>query len=157
VPTLKTSPGPINPIYPFINVTRAGSPLGEIWTDIEFKSLSYTLNPGSPMPSQGDFHELDIIMTKPGVRGMPRPEEILLGVECKHTAYQKSFLREILGIRRELSLLKEHYKTAFDVWPRAEVPAKPPSCLLAYSSSPLISNYQSPGKTFGIDFFHEPV
>ena len=152
---LKRAPGPINRRYPRIDVARHGETVAELWTDVEFLSLSYWLQRRSMRPSRGDYHELDILMVEPQISGRPEPDEVKLGVECKDSGYGKRLLKEILGVRRELSLLAEATPTAFRVWPRSSVPANPPSCLVVFSSDPVASRYSAPGQTFGIDFFHE--
>ena len=96
-------------------------------------------------------------MVQPGLSDRPYPEDIRFGVECKSADYEKKLLREILGIRRELSYLTQPQATGFSSWPRPTVPATPPSCLLVYSTDPVVLRYSSPGATFGIDFFHEPL
>lgn len=153
---LKSSPGPINRAYPHIRVERDGVQLGEIWTDIEFTSLSFWAK-GGAVPTLGDFHELDIALVVPTPAPRPLPNQVLLGAECKHTGYQKSLLREVLGIRRELSLVTEQQPTAFTSWPAKTVPAQPASCLLVFSSDPSVNNYSSPGGFFGITFLFEPI
>lgn len=153
---LKSSPGPINPSYPHIEVTKGGAHLADIWTDVEFTSLS-AAHGGGTSPSLGDYHEIDIAMVKPGATSRPHPEHIMLAAECKNTGYQKSLLREILGIRRELSLLTDQQSTAFSTWPRSQVPANPASCVLVYSTDAGVTSYMGPSAFFGIDFFHEPL
>lgn len=158
---LKSSPGPINLSYPSIRVTRGARLIGELWTDVEFVSLSHFMRSPTSTPSAGEYHELDLVMTVPGMRDRPTHNSILLGVECKDTVYEKDLLREILGIRRELSLLHDgsdpSCRTAFKKWPRSSVPAIPASCILVYSTSPAINKYSAPGKVFGIDFNYEPT
>src|SRR5687768_14697778 len=39
---LRTSPGPITARFPHIEVRRSGLLVGDMWTDIEFLSLSYS-------------------------------------------------------------------------------------------------------------------
>jgi hypothetical protein len=153
---LKSSPGPINPTYPHIEVTKNGVHIANIWTDVEFTSMSAQKS-GKMSMSYGDFHEMDIAVVLPNCSPRPFPSEILLAVECKNTGYQKSLLREILGIRRELSLLTGSKPTAFSAWPRDHVPADPSSCIAVYSTDPAVLNYGSPGQFFGIDFFYEPL
>jgi len=152
---LRSSPGPIDPRFPHFDVRRRSSLVGEIWTDIEFLSLSYSMRGGGSR-TRGDYHELDILLVSPGTTGMPRPDQILLGIECKNRGYSKSLLKEILGIRRELSFVTDsHISTPFRAWPATGVPANPPSCLLVYSSDTAVSNYNSPGQFFGIDFIYD--
>jgi hypothetical protein len=153
---LRSSPGPIDRgRFPHFDLTRNRRRSIEIWTDVEFVSLSFSRS-GSSAPTLGDYHELDIVVVPAGINGRPAHGDVLLGVECKDTGYVKSLLREILGVRRELSLLADDSATEFQRWPRATVPARPASCLLVYSTDPKVSLYSRPGKTFGIDFHHLP-
>lgn len=153
---LKSSPGPINRGYPCIEVYRGPDLIGEIWTDVEFLTLSFDRS-GGGYPTSGDYHELDIIMTTPGANSRPKHSEVLLGVECKNREYAKEHLKSILGIRRELSLLADPMPTVFAAWPARLVPANPPSCLLTYSTNAGILNYSNPGKVFGIEFIHKDL
>lgn len=150
---LKSSPGPINRNYPRIELRRSGSLVAELWTDVEFLALSYVLRGSGPV-TKGDYHELDILIVDAGVSGRPTTDKIWLGVECKNTGYEKGLLKEILGIRRELSLLQSNQTTKFANWPRSTVPAMPPVCLVVYSTDINVGQYGAPGDVFGIDFIH---
>jgi hypothetical protein len=152
----KSSPGPINRNYPCIEMRKNNSLVAELWTDVEFLSLSFS-NRQAVATTNGDYHELDIVVVPPGLSGRPRHDEVWLGVECKNTTYGKSLLKEILGVRRELSYLSPNMPTNFTVWPRSYVPASPASCLLVYANDSKVLNYSAPGSVFGIDFFHEPM
>lgn len=154
---LKSSPGPINTGYPHISVFRHSTLVANLWTDVEFTSLSYSLTGKTGPPDQGQYHELDIVMTPPFSSGRPESEEIWIGVECKNTGYSKSLLREILGVRRELSYFEAPVPSNFQRWPSSHVPARPPSCLLVYSTDSQVTVYSSPGEIFGIEFFHVPL
>lgn len=153
---LKSSPGPINAAYPRIRVTRNGVHLANIWTDIEFTSYS-AAQQAKAVLGLGEYHELDIAVVSPQAQARPLPGEVFLAVECKNTGYEKGLLRETLGLRRELSLLKNLTNSAFNVWPRAAVPADPPSCIAVYCTDKKVLDYSDPGAFFGIDFFHEPL
>jgi hypothetical protein len=153
---LKSAPGPINRSYPHIELRRNGNLVAELWTDVEFLSLSYAQGFGG-LPTKGSYHELDIVIVDAGSSQRPAHSAIWLGVECKNTSYQKGLLKEILGIRRELSLLAGPKTTKFSSWPRSLVPADPASCLIVYATDPAVLEYSEPGKTFGIDFMHEPM
>ena len=155
--SLKSSPGPINRSYPYFQLERDQSVVAELWTDIEFKSLSYDKRHTDRPIQRGDYHELDIVVTDSRVECRPQHSQIWLGVECKNTRFKKGFLREILGIRRELSLLGPPGKTRFSRWPRTCVPADPNSCLMVYSTDAGVTNYDSPGGLYGIDFCHEGI
>ncbi len=154
---LKSAPGRINRRYPRIDAARQGQTVAELWTDVEFLSLSYCGRGMFTPPTPGDYHELDILMVEPELSDRPCHDQIQLGVECKSSGYGKKLLKEILGIRRELSLLVPDQTTRFSSWPRSAVPADPPSCLLVFSADPTVTRYSDPGQTFGIDFFYEPL
>jgi hypothetical protein len=155
---LKSSPGPINRKYAYFELRRDGILHAEIWTDVEFLSLSCNQRKKQYAPDLGDYHELDIIVTPAGLSGRPSYDDIWLGVECKNTAtYAKNLLKEILGIRRELSYLRDDGPTHFTNWPRRLVPAYPASCLMVYATDSSVKSYSGPGETFGIDFIYEPV
>jgi hypothetical protein len=155
---LKSAPGPINRSYAYFELRRSGILRAEIWTDVEFLSLSCHQRGKAYSPDLGDYHELDIIVATAGLNGRPRHSDIWLGVECKNTAtYGKNLLKEILGIRRELSLLTDDNITRFAAWPRTTVPATPPSCLMVYTTDSSMTSYSGPGETFGIDFVYEPI
>jgi hypothetical protein len=154
---LKSAPGPINRSYAYFEVRRGGTLHAEIWTDVEFISLSCAQRGNTLSLTKGDYHELDILIADPGLTGRPPHSAVWLGVECKNTGYTKSLLKEILGIRRELSFLQDDRPTRFSIWPRSSVPANPPSCLLVYSTDQAVAGYTGPGTVFGIDFVHEPI
>jgi len=153
---LKSSPGPINKAFPHIRVSKGAVHVADICTDIEFTSLS-AYQQGKKILSQGEYHEIDIAVVAPNAHARPHPDEVFLAVECKNTGYQKSLLREILGVRRELSLLSAANPTFFATWPRSNVPANPPSCIAVFSSDSSVLNYQALGLYFGIDFNHEQL
>lgn len=153
---LKSSPGPINHSYPHLRMTKGSTHVANIWTDIEFSALS-ALNSTGSTPTNGEYHEADIAMVAVNCAARPKPYEVYLVVECKNTGYQKSLLREILGVRRELSFLVQPEPTMFSSWPRSHVPAHPPSCICVYSTDPAVLGYAAPGTFFGIDFYHEPL
>jgi hypothetical protein len=153
---LKSSPGPINQNYPRIQLRQLGVLMAELWTDVEFLSLSYCQTSSAAI-TKGCYHELDIVVVEPGQNGRPRCDQVWLGIECKNTGYQKGLLKEILGIRREMSFRNGPVQTRFSAWPRPTVPADPPSCLLVYSTDPDVGDYAAPGDFFGIDFIYEPM
>ena len=108
-------------------------------------------------PHEGNYHELNIVIVDEGSQGRPPHSAVWLGIECKNTAYQKGLLKEILGVRRELSFVTQPIETKFSAWPRSYVPADPPSCLVVFATDAAVLEYSDPGEVFGIDFFHEPM
>ena len=154
---LKSGTGPINQSYAYFELRRGSSLQAEIWTDVDFISLSCAARGNASSPAYGDYHELDILVTTPGLSGRPLFSDIWLGVECKKTGYTKKLLKEILGIRREMSLLASSNTTRFSKWPRSSVPTDPPSCLMVYTTDRAVSGYSGPGQVFGVDFIYEPI
>ncbi|WP_030484444.1 hypothetical protein [Nocardioides aequoreus] len=154
---LKSSPGPINTGYPHFTLSRPGGPNLEVWTDVEFATLSFSTSGKSGKPGQAHRHELDIVIVKDGVAGYPGHDDVVLGVECKNTGFQKSMARAVLGVRRELSLLRAPAATPFKSWPTTAVPAEPPSVLLVYSTDASVDGYNEAGCVFGVEFHYEPL
>jgi hypothetical protein len=153
---LQSTPLPIDRRRPRIELCTSAGCVAEMWTDIEFLSLSYSMRGGGP-PERGEYHELDIAVVEPGLSGRPSHDAIWLAVECKNTGYQKRFLKEILGVRREMSLLQDPRRTKFRKWPRDTIRADPASCLVVYSTDAAVLQYARPGEVFGIDFRHEEL
>lgn len=153
---LKSAPGPINRNYAHFSLTKPGKASLEVWTDVEFVTLSHKMQMagGTGPISSCHYHELDIIAVPAGTKGRPRNYEVLMGVECKHTSFQKQMARAALGVRRELSLLSPPQPTAFDMWPRSEVSANPPSVLMVLSTDPAVEAFSEAGQPFGVDFIH---
>jgi hypothetical protein len=151
--TLKAAPGPINREYPYFEATRRHDGLRlEVWTDVEFLSLSHETDGGGPQ-TRGDFHELDILVTFAGIEGRPQFKDVAIAVECKAARFTKGILREVLGVRRELSVLPRiPISTLFSAWPAADVNASPPSCLVVYCMDPRVREFARPGDTFSINF-----
>lgn len=154
---LKSSPGPINRLYPRFELLQGGVPVFEVWTDVEFATLSYALSHGSGKPLPPHRHELDLVVVPVGTTGYPRHDQIALGVECKNTPFSKAMARAALGVRRELSLLSSSMPTPFSAWPASHVPADPPSVLLVYSTHPAVEDYNAAGSIFGVRFVEEPM
>ncbi|WP_133239988.1 hypothetical protein [Limnohabitans planktonicus] len=104
---LKAAPGPINTSYSYIELLQNNVHVANIWTDVEFVGLSSFYLTGLPQPSaRGEYHELDILVCDPNAITRPRSNQVFIGVEAKHWAHiPKKLLREILGVRRELSFV----------------------------------------------------
>ena len=104
---LKAAPGPINTGYAHIEVFYGKNHRANIWTDVEFVGLSSYKLAGNATPSaRGEYHELDIVVCDPKASGRPNSDQVYVGVEAKHWAHiPKKLLREVLGVRRELSFI----------------------------------------------------
>lgn len=162
---LRQSGGPIDYNYSHFKLCRDDVWL-EVWTDIEFLTLSHSrrlTRPGaSKYPERADCHELDILVvtaTKDdGIRRYPKHSEVVIGVECKAVDdFKKLFARAVLGVRRELSYLKGATETPFEQWPLGTVPADPPSIVQVYSTDAKVEEYAKMGDVFGIQFMHLPI
>lgn len=155
---LRASHGPRNPKYMHFDCSTPTARF-TIWTDVEVRTLSSELRGALPhQPVHGDKHELDIVACKPGTAGYPGPEELLWGIECKHSSFSKAFHRSMLGVRRELSLATgQPISTAFNRYPRAEVESHPSSVLTAYSADAAIRNYSAAGAQWDVDYEYLPM
>ena len=151
---LKQKGGPVNRAYPYFQVWKGATLFGELFTDIYFDTISYHYKGAHPTRSPGDFHELDIALISPGLTGHPRPDEILLAIECKHTSVEKSIIRELLGFRRELSFFSKPRLTHFSTFPAPFVNADPNSVHMLYCSDRNVTNYASNCLQFGIILQH---
>jgi hypothetical protein len=144
----------------------SGQPVGEIMLDVEFETISFELRSQLAIPpidaTQGDYHELDIAIFRPGIATNTRPNynEVFLGAECKHTRMNKLFIRHVLGLRRELSFLKGISEFRNDVlhdWPRRWYSNKPASALLLYCNDSKVQNYSSITPAFDISLRYLPI
>jgi len=153
--------GPIHRTqWPYIRIDDGGVTVGELWVDIECLAISAGLGAKSLTGYlYGKCHELDIVLVRPGTNGRPLPQEIFLGVEAKHREFSKALLKELLGVRREMTMRSRHdrYPDPFwFAWWAAEIPAAPPSGLIAFCSSATITKYQAPADFWGIKMEHLP-
>jgi hypothetical protein len=159
--TLQSGPGDIQRSRPHFRIYASqeqyrkseSSQEFELWTNIEFMTYSFKISKHTSI-SQGDYHELDIAVLNPNVSGKPSHSDVRIAVECKNTPFKKEHLRQLLGIRRELSVLSKPASTVFSTWPASEVNADPPSVLMAFGTDSKILNYRSPGKIFSIQLHH---
>lgn len=155
----KGSPGMIKKTDSHFVITSpnaAASPI-YLFVDIEFETL------GSNHVSVTDNslrHEIDIVVIDTN-SGYPRFDHILLGVECKATAnFKKHVLKEVLGVRRELSLLQSQKRSLLSTLggkPSVTVPADPPSEYWLAFIDPVGNAYKESPAAFGVEFKHMPV
>jgi hypothetical protein len=155
----KASPGKIKTSDSHFAVSspKQTAPTLYIFVDIEFETL------GSQHVSVSDNslrHEIDIVVVDVK-SGYPKVTNIALGVECKsHANFTKSIVKEVLGIRRELSLMKgkkQSSLSAFGGVPTINIPADPPSEYWLSYIDPAGDSYKESPIAFGIDFRHFPV
>jgi hypothetical protein len=154
---MRQSPGPINKDFTWIDVFEivSNTKVGEIWTDVEFRTLSSQSGLGN---TAGEFHELDVGFYHGEQADGTRPSfvQVRLGVECKNTNMGKGILRQVLGLRRELSYIDDSKPTGLP-WPSTHIEADPPSALMLFCTDGDILKYSHPGGKFSINFEHRSM
>lgn len=151
---LKQSPGMIQPSDPHFRIHHpASGQRFNIYTDIEVGTLGSTISGSTGLCS---YHEIDIVVVFDGVIGRPSHEEIALGVECKsHAKFTKSIVKEVLGIKREISFYTHGSMSilaaaAQQIGP--VVPSNPPLEYWLCYADPKGNQYRVSPSAFGIEF-----
>lgn len=147
-----SSPGPIDAQRPHFELRRTpnGAAEFEIYTDINVGTLGSTNN--RPR-DRSAFHEIDIVVVPANTMGIPAHDLIALGIECKATAnFEKSFVREVLGRRRELSYLVDAQPCMLDG--SVLVRAEPASEYWLVYIDPTGNNYRLSPDFFSVDLKH---
>ena len=150
----KAAPGKILRGDPHFELTSPMGSLFWLFVDIEFVTLGTT---HTTVNDFSGYHEIDIVIVDAIVPN-PNYDQIALGVECKcHAKFAKNFIKEALGIRRELSLLQKAQwsrLTQTGATPHVHVAAHPPSEFwLAFIDNAGTRYSQSPA-AFGIELKH---
>lgn len=122
--------------------------LGRLYTDVEVGTLGASQASGV---DRSHYHEIDLVLLRPDHAlkpDRPTPWDLLFGVECKGTAeFSKTFVREVLGRRRELSVWTQyHVPSTFD-----PVRAQPPSLYWLVYLDPNGDNYATSPAVFGVN------
>ena len=150
----KASPGMIKSTDPHFEVSGPGGTILGLYVDIEFLSLGTVHVPVTDYSSR---HEVDLILVTVN-QGYPKHDEILLGVECKAVAnFSKSIVKEVLGVRREMSYLTASQPSALSFLAYAApvvVPADPPSEYWLAYIDPKGNRYRESPAAFGVEFRH---
>jgi hypothetical protein len=163
-------PGRLDPSNSHIAIVKLGVEVATIWQNVEFTGIGYT--PGAK-EREGDYHEADVLVLNGrsplGKKQRPNADQLLLVMECKFTAEMpKVFLRNMLGLRRVMSLLTQSkLNSPFSpVLPSLlkAVPAasrnsrsRTSHLVLAYSyelsGKQLSIDWARPAQTFGIEYW----
>ena len=128
----------------------------ELWMDIEFIGISRnhaSLSSRAQIFRKNFVHELDIAILEKNIPDGKRPtyREIHLAVECKDTQnFRKPILKQILGIRRELSFYKGFPKINKITY--RKIKQNPPTEFWIYSSNLSVNNLQDVGNFWGLKF-----
>ncbi|SDX69230.1 hypothetical protein SAMN04488041_11220 [Sulfitobacter pontiacus] len=110
----KASPGNIDRFRSYFVVAKHGR-FFELHTDIQVQTLGASMIGG--WIGKSGYHEIDLVLINPRVQNgdMPRHSDVVLGVECKSNAkFEKGIVKQVLGIRRELSLLSQTTTSELD-------------------------------------------
>lgn len=157
----KAAPGKIKSSDPHFVVTAPDGTRSRLFVDIEFETLgaNHRQPQGAGGPDLSSRHELDLVVVDTH-SAYPGFDEVLLGVECKSQAsFGKDIVKEVLGIRRELSYLAPLQPSRLSkagAWPVC-VPAEPASEFWLAYDDPKGDDYSASPAAFGIDFRHVPL
>ena len=153
----KQSPGKVDTNDPHFRVHSPHGQLLHLFVDIQFETLGHTT-----LGSSGDrssYHELDIALIQdPKNHCHPACEQVLLAIECKSSRqFKKRYVREVLGLRRELSRWMSDAVSQLSDFADGDpvfVPAFPASELYLAYIDPRGHHYWESPNCFGVQFWH---
>ena len=149
----KASPGKVDKTKSYFVISGKGPSL-ELHTNVEVRTLSAATGVTGP----SSCHEIDIALIEHAQnRQRPEHDQIVLGIECKaHALFKKRIVREVLGVRRELSLLRLGLSRlrAFLVGQRHCIRAEPASEYWLAFTDPRGNKYRPGPRVFEIKFKH---
>ena len=104
----KQAPGKLLDSDPhFIVTSYDGTTALQLFADIEFQTRGYSLQESRSQSARADrssFHALDLVLVYDKADQYPTHDQILLAAQCKsNQEFKKDFVREVLGLRFELS------------------------------------------------------
>jgi hypothetical protein len=146
----------INTSYPYFEVRSGSRLLFHIYTDTYVSSLGSCI---SGISDLSEKNEADILIVEDDVTGRPKPSDVVLILECKvRSIFVKANVREILGMRRELSYFSKNDRSKLSFFSPSNfiklVPANPESeYWFAYPLKNGDDYKQSPA-VFGIEFYN---
>ena len=152
----KGAPGLIRRNDPHFVVTAPDGTRLRLFVNIEFQTQG-VLRSGNPGFDRSAYHELDIVLVEGWATGYPRYDQIYLAIECKSGKFGKNFLREVLGVRRELSLYvdeRESRLTRIGGSPGVSVQAEPASEYWLAFIDDDGEHYRASPAEFGIELRH---
>lgn len=148
---LKEKPSQIKPgDAHFEGVHRRTGQRVKVYTDVEVKGLGCVRGGATDLSA---YHEVDLVVVDPSTNGRPDPDNVLLGVECKSGAFGKSIIKEVLGVKRELSLLAHDRPSTLSHISNGSVmvPSEPAIEFWLAHFDPKGQQYQDGPAFFGVD------
>jgi len=122
-----------HPQHDFISGSTSTHKL-EIRVSVQVTTLSHSWK-GTKVVKAADRHEIDVGVYRPiATRSYPAFSELILGASCKTGSWCKAYVREALGMRRELGFLTSA-KASSAPWFTAAVPCDPPVPFILYASN----------------------
>lgn len=145
--------------YPYfvIKDKRSGGVV-ELHTNIEVRTLGSSIRKNKK-PDNSFMHEVDIVLIDKDVKcgDIPNHDQVYLGIECKEYAkLRKGVIREVLGVRRELSMLSRCQVISLDGVLTSKgttytVPANPSSLYWLACIDDCADRYRGSPYAFGIE------
>jgi len=133
----------------------------ELWVNLEFIGISGYCNNSPVLPPslfrKNFAHELDICIIRPNnsLNGSrPFFWNVVMAVECKNTGFSKDILKQVIGVRRELSFLSS--MSFMNSITNRQFKQLPPSAFLMYSSDRTFKDCFYTGNFWGIGFKYLP-
>jgi len=122
-----------HPKHDYISASKSTENL-EIRVSVQVTTLSHSWK-GTTMVKAADRHEIDVGVYRPiTTRRYPAFKELVLGASCKTGSWRKAYIREALGMRRELGFLTPTM-TSSAPWFTATVPCDPPVPFALYATN----------------------
>ncbi|MEN5229716.1 hypothetical protein [Brevundimonas naejangsanensis] len=144
---LKQGGGHADASKPHFILFNGNTLFGRLYTDVEVRTLGEWIGPVGDLSA---FHEIDVVVLRDGHLLSPLHFDLLIGLECKAVAdFEKNFVREALGRRRELSLLWDGVDPFGD-----PIQAWPGSIYRLVYIDPKGNNYRDSPAMFGVELLH---
>jgi hypothetical protein len=137
--------------FSYFALTKSGERNQEAWISVEVFGLSSDISSsakGSHFPASR--HEIDVATFYELTSTQPSSDDLTFAATCKHTAFQKAYLREALGLRRETAYFDGLSHNSRADWFIDIVPAQPPVPVALFSSDPKCIRYQIPVDSWGV-------
>ena len=159
----KGAPGTINHSDPHFKVCAPdGTTKLKLFISIEFWTQGAKISrklpvPGPAIHDYSSYHELDIALVDGQATGYPKHDQIYLAVECKSGQFKKNYVREVLGVRRELSLFQDLQPSLLTILggdPAVKVRANPASEYWFAFIDNAGTNYRESPYVYGIELRH---